>query len=67
VTKNDLRCENCGKELHWNKNKGMFQCGVSKRFYYHRKYKGKLQKIMHMRTFCSRKCEKIVRSWRIEV
>ena len=52
---NKNRCENCGKELDWDKNKRMFQTGESKRFYHYGKRGNKLTDIA---TYCSRKCYK---------
>ncbi len=49
-----MKCENCGKTLDWDKNKGMFQCGESKRFYHFSK-KGK--KLMEIASWCSKKCK----------
>lgn len=49
-----MKCEFCGKELDWKKNKNMFQSGVSKRFYY---FRGK-HKIMNLAAYCSKRCEK---------
>ena len=50
---NQEKCEHCNKSLIWGVDVGMFQCGISRRFWHYTKKK---KKVFNTATFCSKTC-----------
>ncbi len=50
--KNIFKCENCGIEIFWKKNRNAFQTETSQKYY----HSGKRGRIWEIATWCSRRC-----------